>query len=190
MQYYLEPCLHCLGRGRIEILPQNEAWGECEVCGIRTKSVTGATLESAIAEIIGIWNRKDAVQPPTCDEDFAKLVGEAVGPEDGDEILSLLARTKDDWPVRGPMLAAMAAQVATCRLARRDYWPVDTVLRHAERFLKLLPLRTWVEGSRVDQLTFGPIATIKREDFALDDNEIFRAIDKLPAESIVGGLDW
>ena len=157
-------CGHCGGRARF-FAGRKEAVIVCTQCGIGTPPVQiGTSKEAAYDELALIWNR----------------------PVDIPMLLDAIARNAMDWETRGPIFAAMAAQLSRPASPAAAEVPMATVLEDAGRYRKLVRLakviyvdgRPWI---RFEPLDAFDAELVEGEENAFARMDVFaaRAVDAL-----------
>ncbi|NKA72504.1 hypothetical protein GO285_01378 [Ralstonia solanacearum] len=178
-------CDHCGGRARF-FAGRKEAVIVCTQCGIGTPPAQIATTkEAAFVELAEIWNRRVAYRP-TDKHELASIARRELTSADIPMLLDAIARNTMDWETRGPMFAALAAQVTRPIALSAPEVPMATVLEDAGRYRKLVRLakviyvdgRPWVRFEPLD--AFGAELLESDDDaFARMDVFVARAVDAL-----------
>ena len=126
-------CGHCGGRARF-FAGRKEAVIVCTQCGIGTPPVQiGTSKEAAYDELALIWNRRVEYRP-TDQHELASIARRQLTPVDIPMLLDAIARNAMDWETRGPIFAAMAAQLSRPASPAAAEVPMATVLEDAGRY--------------------------------------------------------
>jgi hypothetical protein len=152
----------------------------CKTCLISTSKIPyGADRNVALAQLVQTWNTRPN-RTPTEEGSILDLINKEVNAVDTPLVLELIARNEQDWESRGPLLAALAAKCIDSSLAYSEWWPVETLIKDAARYRKLLQrVRFETVGSK-RLLQFTPIETAEPEDHCSHDALVGLTIDELP----------
>ncbi|KAF7961884.1 hypothetical protein AWV80_28380 [Cupriavidus sp. UYMU48A] len=141
----------------------------CTGCGIYTPPQSlDEGHDRAFAVLKGIWNTR--VTPrPTGQHELSAIVRKELSSSDLGTVLGLIARNEENWEERGPLFAAMADKLLQPEPFLQDLLPVETLLRDADRYRKLMRRakiiqidgRPWVQIEPIDALP----ATVSEELF-------------------------
>ncbi|MDO3615414.1 Lar family restriction alleviation protein [Ralstonia pseudosolanacearum] len=181
-------CDHCGGRARF-FAGRKEAVIVCTQCGMGTPPVQiGTTKEAAFEELAEIWNRRVEYRP-TDEHELASIARRELTPADIPMLLDAIARNTIDWETRGPMFAALAAQVTRPVAPGAAEVPMATVLADAGRYRKLVRLakviyvdgRPWIRFEPLDALG-SELVEGDEDAFARMDVFVARAVDALEAQ--------
>ncbi len=178
-------CGHCGGRARF-FAGRKEAVIVCTQCGIGTPPVQIVTTkEAAYDELALVWNRRIEYRP-TDQHELASIARRQLMPVDIPMLLDTIARNTVDWETRGPIFAALAAQLARPVPPGTAEVPMATVLEDAGRYRKLVRLakviyvdgRPWIRFEPLDALG-AELLEGEEDAFARMDVYVARAVDAL-----------
>lgn len=181
-------CGHCGGRARF-FAGRKEAVIVCTQCGIGTPPVQIVTTkEAAYDELAASWNRRVEYRP-TDQHELASIARRQLTPVDIPMLLDAIARNSVDWETRGPIFAALAAQLTRPVAPGAAEVPMATVLEDAGRYRKLVRLakviyvdgRPWIRFEPLDALG-AELVEGDEDAFARMDVFVARAVDALEAQ--------
>jgi hypothetical protein len=178
----LLPCANCAGQPHFDFDTDiHMVRLHCQTCFMSTPKIPiTANRNAAVTELVNIWNtRPNRVE--TTAGSIEDLIKKEVRSIDTPLVMELLARNTEDWEARGPLLSALAAKCIDSSLAYSDWWPMESLIKDAARYRKLLQLGKFYIIDGKQTLRFPAIDAIEPDDHPRTfDTVANMAIDALP----------